>query len=67
MDSGTGCVHTAPGFGADDFATCSRYGIEMVVPVDDQGRHTAYAATPPTPANTPGSAPTSPTRSSSRT
>ena len=43
MDSGTGCVHTAPGFGADDFATCSRYGIEMVVPVDDQGRHTAYA------------------------
>ena len=43
MDSGTGCVHTAPGFGADDFATCSRYGIEMVVPVDDQGRHTDYA------------------------
>ena len=43
MDSGTGCVHTAPGFGADDFATCSRYGIEMVVPVDDQGRHTEYA------------------------
>ncbi|MGX8692378.1 MAG: isoleucine--tRNA ligase [Clostridia bacterium] len=43
MDSGTGLVHTAPGFGADDFATCSRYGIEMVVPVDDQGRHTDYA------------------------
>ena len=43
MDSGTGCVHTAPGFGADDYQTCRRYGMEMVVPVDDQGRHTDYA------------------------
>ena len=43
MDSGTGCVHTAPGFGADDYETCKRYGMEMVVPVDDQGRHTDYA------------------------
>ena len=43
MDSGTGCVHTAPGFGADDYQTCRRYDMEMVVPVDDQGRHTDYA------------------------
>jgi isoleucyl-tRNA synthetase len=43
MDSGTGCVHTAPGFGADDYQTCRRYGMEMVVPVDDRGRHTEYA------------------------
>ena len=43
MDSGTGCVHTAPGFGADDYQTCSRYGMDMVVPVDDQGKHTDYA------------------------
>ena len=43
MDSGTGCVHTAPGFGADDYQTCMHYGMEMVVPVDDQGRHTDYA------------------------
>ena len=43
MDSGTGCVHTAPGFGADDYQTCMRYGMDMVVPVDDQGRHTDYA------------------------
>ena len=43
MESGTGCVHTAPGFGADDYMTCMRYGMEMVVPVDDQGRHTDYA------------------------
>ena len=43
MESGTGCVHTAPGFGADDYQTCKRYGMEMVVPVNDQGRHTDYA------------------------
>ena len=43
MDSGTGCVHTAPGFGAEDYLTCKKYGMEMVVPVDDQGRHTDYA------------------------
>ena len=43
MDSGTGCVHTAPGFGADDYMTCKRYGMEMVVPVNDQGKHTEYA------------------------
>ena len=43
MDSGTGCVHTAPGFGADDYLTCLKYGMDMVVPVDDQGRHTEYA------------------------
>ena len=43
MDSGTGCVHTAPGFGADDYVTCMRYGMELIVPVDDYGRHTEYA------------------------
>jgi len=43
MDSGTGCVHTAPGFGADDYQTCMRYGMELIVPVDDYGRHTEYA------------------------
>ena len=43
MDSGTGLVHTAPGFGADDYQTCMRYGVELVVPVDDHGRHTEYA------------------------
>ncbi len=43
MDSGTGCVHTAPGFGADDYVTCMRYGMDLVVPVDDRGRHTDYA------------------------
>ena len=40
---GSCCVHTAPGFGADDYMTCKRYGMEMVVPVNDQGKHTDYA------------------------
>lgn len=43
MDSGTGCVHTAPGFGADDFNTCKRYGIDIIVPVDDRGYQTENA------------------------
>ena len=43
MDSGTGCVHTAPGFGADDYQTCQRYGIDIIVPVDDRGYQTKDA------------------------
>ncbi len=43
MDSGTGCVHTAPGFGADDYETCRRYNMEIIVPVDDKGYQTAEA------------------------
>ena len=43
MDSGTGCVHTAPGFGADDYATCRRYNMDIVVPVDDRGYQTKDA------------------------
>ena len=43
MDSGTGCVHTAPGFGADDYNTCRRYNIDIVVPVDDRGYQTEEA------------------------
>lgn len=42
-DSGTGCVHTAPGHGADDYLTGLRYGLEVLSPVDDQGRYTAAA------------------------
>ena len=57
MDSGTGCVHTAPGFGADDYQTCRRYGMEMVVPVDDQGRHTPATAIAPMSAAEPYSVP----------
>ena len=43
MDSGTGCVHTAPGFGADDYVTCTRYNMDIIVPVDDKGYQTKDA------------------------
>ncbi len=36
--SGTGCVHTAPGHGADDFHIAKRYGLEIYNPVDSAGR-----------------------------
>ncbi len=42
-ESGTGCVHTAPGHGADDYLTGLRYGLEIVSPVDDAGRFTGEA------------------------
>ncbi len=38
MEDGTGLVHTAPGFGAEDFATGRKYGLEVVAPVDAQGK-----------------------------
>ena len=37
MDSGTGCVHTAPGYGAEDYLTGMKYHLEILVPVDDRG------------------------------
>lgn len=43
LDAGTGCVHTAPGFGADDFTVCQKYNIPIVVPVDGKGYATAEA------------------------
>lgn len=42
-ESGSGCVHTAPGFGADDYITCKRYGMDIIVPVDDRGMQTEEA------------------------
>ncbi|MDY3034716.1 MAG: isoleucine--tRNA ligase [Absicoccus sp.] len=43
-DAGTGCVHTASGFGADDFYTVhSRYKMDVLNNVDDQGRLTEEA------------------------
>ena len=38
--SGTGCVHTAPGHGADDFHIAKKYGLEIYNPVDNAGRFT---------------------------
>ncbi|MCD4707044.1 MAG: isoleucine--tRNA ligase [Candidatus Sabulitectum sp.] len=40
MDDGTGCVHTAPGHGADDFTVCQAYGIETFCPVGPEGEFT---------------------------
>src|SRR5574337_1988825 len=38
MDQGTGCVHTAPGHGVEDYETGLRYGLEIYNPVDAAGR-----------------------------
>ena len=38
LDAGTGCVHTAPGHGYDDYVTGVNYGLEILCPVDDAGR-----------------------------
>jgi isoleucyl-tRNA synthetase len=37
-EDGTGCVHTAPGHGQDDYVTAKKYGLPVVMPVDDQGK-----------------------------
>ena len=39
--AGTGCVHTAPGHGHDDFVIGKRYGLEIYCPVDSAGRFTS--------------------------
>lgn len=36
-DSGTGCVHTAPGHGEDDFLIGKKYGLDVLCPVDERG------------------------------
>jgi isoleucyl-tRNA synthetase len=37
LDAGTGCVHTAPGHGQDDYVLCSQHGIDVYAPVDENG------------------------------
>lgn len=45
LEGGTGCVHTAPGHGVEDFEVCVNHypQVPIVVPVDDAGRLTAEA------------------------
>ncbi|MBO7274796.1 MAG: class I tRNA ligase family protein, partial [Clostridia bacterium] len=43
MEDGTGCVHTAPGFGAEDNITGRKYNLPLLVPVDDRGYQTEDA------------------------
>ncbi|MFQ5668680.1 MAG: isoleucine--tRNA ligase, partial [Candidatus Binatia bacterium] len=42
-DVGTGCVHTAPGHGYEDFSVGQKYGLPVLTPVDAAGRFTAEA------------------------
>ena len=40
MDGGTGCVHTAPGHGEEDYRVWLKYGFsEILQPVDDEGKY----------------------------
>ncbi|HOV85696.1 MAG TPA: isoleucine--tRNA ligase [Syntrophobacteraceae bacterium] len=40
LDAGTGCVHTAPGHGREDYDMALEYGLEVYSPVDDGGAFT---------------------------
>lgn len=42
-EDGTGCVHTAPGHGDDDYRTGKQYGLRILSPVDSRGRFTEEA------------------------
>jgi isoleucyl-tRNA synthetase len=42
-EAGTGCVHTAPGHGEDDFIVSQKYGLEVLCPVDEKGVMTEEA------------------------
>lgn len=42
-DAGTGCVHTAPGHGEDDYLIGQKYGLDALCPVDDKGYMTSEA------------------------
>ncbi|OQX59966.1 MAG: isoleucine--tRNA ligase [Helicobacteraceae bacterium 4484_230] len=37
MDNGTGCVHTAPGHGEDDYRVGLKYNLDVIMPVDETG------------------------------
>jgi isoleucyl-tRNA synthetase len=41
MDGGTGCVHTAPGHGEEDYRVGLKYGLDVVMPVDERGCYDA--------------------------
>jgi isoleucyl-tRNA synthetase len=46
LDAGTGCVHTAPGHGADDFRVGNQYGLPTFNPVGDDGTYTPEKVEP---------------------
>ncbi len=45
-DSGTGAVHIAPGHGADDYNVGRQYGLDVLSPVDDDGKYTDEVGLP---------------------
>ena len=45
-ESGTGCVHTAPGHGLDDYITGINNGLEVYCPLDDDGCYVADGEVP---------------------
>ncbi len=40
LEQGTGCVHTAPGHGMEDFVVGKKYNLPVISPVDAKGRFT---------------------------
>jgi isoleucyl-tRNA synthetase len=46
LDAGTGCVHTAPGHGEEDYQVGLRYKLPLLSPVDDNGRYTEEVGVP---------------------
>lgn len=40
LEAGSGCVHTAPGHGHEDYLAGMKYGLEIYSPVDSRGRFT---------------------------
>ncbi|MHA1836131.1 MAG: class I tRNA ligase family protein, partial [Candidatus Odinarchaeia archaeon] len=43
LEQGTGCVHTAPGHGPEDFIVGTKYGLPAFSPVDESGHFTSQA------------------------
>ncbi len=39
LEAGTGCVHTAPGHGQDDYQMALKFGLDIYNPVDNRGRY----------------------------
>lgn len=46
LETGTGCVHIAPGHGDDDYQLGRREGLDLLSPVDDLGNYTAECGEP---------------------
>ncbi len=46
LEAGTGCVHTAPGHGEEDYQIGLKHGLPLLSPVDDNGRYTEEVGVP---------------------